>query len=557
MICLTYNFVATPAGISVYTPSNTGPFTPRAAPSPSGMSTHQYTISPRQQSPLNFSPAFNMNMTSPPSMLSNPEIFSAPPTPVVEHTDRLMMEDFKSVYPGAVPPSPALSISSIVQAPTSGFTGQSPAPVLIHQYLPRLVLGSGLDQPSLEANIDASLPIEQIQLVSQLSLPTQLRYGETEEYNLICDLSAAETTYGTSHQLALSISLKLADVYLDQGRYSAAERIIRRVIGAYSNGNDGEGDEIRRLDALDLLSETLDFQGFFSEAEKVSLYTVKSRQLKLGDSHIDTFRSMNTLIRIYIDLGKLNDAEDLAANVATNGERYLGSEHPEVLEAQDLLGTIYRMTGCFEKAEVILTQALDTRRRVLGEEHLGTVCSKHNLAITFYRQERWSEAEVLQLQTLAIRKRVQGHEHPDTLLVMASLGRTYSGQELWSKAETLLVRSLETGKRVLGEEHPTTLHFMVNLGLNYFRQGHWSEAEALLLQILEISKKVLGEEHPDTLLRMWNLALTWKNLSQDEDAKKLMVQCAKLMAVKLGDDHPDTKYAVQILREWGVFEFKK
>jgi tetratricopeptide (TPR) repeat protein len=550
MICLTYNCVATPAGISVYTPSNTGPFTPRAAPSPSGMTTHQYTTSPRQQSPFHISPAFNMSMTSPPSMLSNPETFSAPPTPLVEHSDRLM--DFTSVYPDAVPQSPALSISSIVQAPTSGFAGQSPAPVPTHQYLPGLLLESGLVRPSLEANIDASLPIEQIQLEPQLSLPTQ-RYGETEEYNLICDLSAAETTYGARHQLVLSISWKLAGVYLDQGRYSSAEKIIRRVLCAYSNAN--KGDNIDRLEALHLLSATLHNQGFDSEAEKISLYTVKYRPWELGNSDFNTLRSIRTLISIYVDLRKLNEAEDLAANVTTKGERDLGSEHLEVLQVQRLLGTIYRLMGSFKKAEVILTQSLATRTRVLGEEHLDTISSKASLAATFYDQERWSEAEVLQLQTLAIRKRIQGDEHPNTLCAMVNLARTYGGQNLWSKAETLLVRSLETSKRVLGEEHPTTLLFMGNLGVNYHNQENWGESEALLLRTFETSKKVLGKEHPDTLLRMWNLALTWKNLSQDEDAKKLMVQCAKLMAVKLGDDHPDTKYAVQILREWGVFEF--
>jgi tetratricopeptide (TPR) repeat protein len=482
-------------------------------------------------------------------MLSNPETFSAPPAPLVEHFDSLVV-DFTSVYPGAVPPSPALSISSIVQASTSGFAGQSPAPVPMHQHLPGLLLESGLVRPSLEANIGASTPIEQIQLEPQLSLPNQSRFRETEEYNLLCDLSAAETTYGTRHQLALSISSKLAGVYLSQGRYSSAERIIRSVLRAYSNANEGEGDEIRRLEALDLLSGVLDCQGFYSEAEKVSLYTLKSRQLKLGDSHIDTLQSMNNLIEIYFGLQKWNEAEVLAENVTTKGERYLGSEHLVVLTAQHLLGTIYRLTGRFENAEVILTQALDMRRRVLGEEDLDTISSKSNLAITFYEQKRWSEAEVLQLQTLAIRKRVQGDEHPETLHAMANLGRTYSGQELWSKAETLLVRSLETGKRVLGEKHPTTLLFMEVLGLNYYNQGNWSEAEALVLEAFETSKKVLGEENPQTLLRMSNLALTWKHLSRDEDAKKL-----KLLAVKLGDDHPDTKRAIRTLHQWEEFGF--
>jgi tetratricopeptide (TPR) repeat protein len=265
-------------------------------------------------------------------------------------------------------------------------------------------------------------------------------------------------------------------------------------------------------------------KGSLSDAEKLSMKSMKVRKKLLGKEHEDTLSSM-AMVGLATSLaGRWKEAEELEVQVMETFKRVLGPEHPGTLTSMANLAATYWNQGRWKEAEELFVQVMEMFKRVLGEEHPNTLSSMANLASTYWNQGRWKEAEELFAQVMETSSRVLGPEHPSTLTSMANLASTYSDQGRWKEVEELFVQVMETRKMVLGEEHPSTLTSMANLASTYRNQGRWKEAVELEVQVLEAKKRVLGAEHPSTLTSMNNLASTYRNQGRWKEAEELFVQ---------------------------------
>ena len=293
-------------------------------------------------------------------------------------------------------------------------------------------------------------------------------------------------------------------------------------------------------------------RGSASDAEKMSVKSMKVRKKLLGGEQKETLSSMTMVGLAYNLKGRWKEAEELFVQVMETFKRVRGEEHPDTLTSMANLASTFWNQGRWKEAEELEVQVIETRKRVLGEEHPDTLTSIVNLASTFWNQGRWKEAEELEVQVIETSARVLGEEHPDTLTSMANLASTYGNQGRWKEAEELEVRVIETRKRVLREEHPDTLTSMANLASTFWNQGRWKEAEELEVQVMETRKRVRGEGHPDTLTSIANLASTYRDQGRWEEAEELEVQVMETSSRVLGEEHPDTLTSMNNL----AFTFK-
>jgi Flp pilus assembly protein TadD len=240
-------------------------------------------------------------------------------------------------------PSPALSVSSIVRHQTSAFAGQSPA--LTHRSLRNLQVHSA-NSPSTPG--------------SAMNVGAQTRYRGDEEERLRNQIFEAEMSLASSSLGIPDMLYELGGVLVDQGRYKAAEDIIRRLVGGHESDSSSGGDNAETLKALDLLGRVLDRQGLHVKAERLFRRALQRRKDVLGLRHPDTLASMNNLAHV------------------------LGSQ------------------GRYTEAESIHRQELECTKRVLGPEHPDTLTSMNNLAVVLERQGKYEEAESMHRQTLAI-----------------------------------------------------------------------------------------------------------------------------------------------------------
>ncbi|EON63691.1 hypothetical protein W97_02919 [Coniosporium apollinis CBS 100218] len=282
------------------------------------------------------------------------------------------------------PFSPASSVTSVLRASASTFTGQSPAP--IHRVLLDLRPGSMPDPEAFLSQIVSSEPhivgsTPQIRTGQEDPKSVQYRYRQADEELLKQELVRMETPHGDDHSETLSTLYELSVVLMDQGRYRSAEEMIRRLVEARQNINGNDDDDT--MGALDLLGGVLRYQGSYAKAEKLYRRTFEFRKHTLGCEHASTLASMANLATTYWEQGRLKEAEELEVQVMETMKRVLGEEHPDTLHSVGNLAATYQKQGRLKEAEELEVQVLEMRKRVLGKEHPHTLQIMNDLACTW------------------------------------------------------------------------------------------------------------------------------------------------------------------------------
>jgi tetratricopeptide (TPR) repeat protein len=80
-----------------------------------------------------------------------------------------------------------------------------------------------------------------------------------------------------------------------------------------------------------------------------------------------------------------------------------------------ILSEIYVEQGRVDEAERMQTDTLEARKRVQGEDHPDTLASMDGLAHIYMHQGRYEESESLLERTVEMKRRVHGEDHPATL----------------------------------------------------------------------------------------------------------------------------------------------
>ncbi len=83
---------------------------------------------------------------------------------------------------------------------------------------------------------------------------------------------------------------------------------------------------------------------------------------------------LNNLGGLYIDQGRLSEAEDMYQRALRGKEKARGSEHISTLDIVNNLGSLYKSQGRLSQAEDMYQRVLGRRgRKALGLEHTSTL----------------------------------------------------------------------------------------------------------------------------------------------------------------------------------------
>ncbi|KAH8710259.1 hypothetical protein GQ44DRAFT_763094 [Phaeosphaeriaceae sp. PMI808] len=91
-------------------------------------------------------------------------------------------------------------------------------------------------------------------------------------------------------------------------------------------------------------------------------------------------------------VAKRSDAEKLSVKSMKVRKKLLGKEHTATLSSIAVAGLAAKLAGRWKEAEELEVQVMETRKRVLGEEHPSTLNAINNLAFTLKSQNRNKEA---------------------------------------------------------------------------------------------------------------------------------------------------------------------
>lgn len=166
------------------------------------------------------------------------------------------------------------------------------------------------------------------------------------------------------------------------------------------------------LKAMFHLARTYFHVGKEEESRQLLVWVLKLQKRFFGMDHPDTLMTRNELGMLLCARKKhLNAARILVENVLEARRRILGEEHAYTLWSVNDLSKIYVELGRSEEAATMLENIIPIVRRTLGEDHVGMALTRSNLGKAYFMSERWEEAE----ETVRLILTAIEAKHPDSL----------------------------------------------------------------------------------------------------------------------------------------------
>ena len=235
------------------------------------------------------------------------------------------------------------------------------------------------------------------------------------------------------------------------------------------------------------------------EESKLLLQYETNRKV-LGDRHLETLASMESLAVSYGRGKKFQEAESLLGQVVTTRASILGADHPGTLSSMTNLAHILMKQGHGVEAKELLETTLVKEEKFLGRDHPYTLRTVRVLGDVHFEGRRYrAEAQRFYERALIGYDKLYGSEHPSTLNVVQLLGKFFTGYGKLAEAGAFYQRAVPGYIKVYGLEHPSTLDIIRCFGDNLTRRGKLEESASLYKRVLDRYDKVCGSEHPFTL----------------------------------------------------------
>ncbi|KAJ5955971.1 hypothetical protein N7501_010250 [Penicillium viridicatum] len=281
-------------------------------------------------------------------------------------------------------------------------------------------------------------------------------------------------------------------------------------------------------------------QGKLKEAEEMYQRALVGREKALGPDHISTLNTVNNLGILYRDQGKLKEAEEMYQGALAGYEKALGPDHISTLNTVNNLGNLYSDQGKLKEAEEMCQRALAGYEKALGLDHISTLNTVNNLGNLYRDQGKLKEAEEMYQRALVGGEKALGLDHTSTLHIVNNLGNLYSDQGKLKEAEEMYQGALAGYEKALGPDHISTLNTVNNLGNLYSNQGKLKEAEEMCQRALAGYEKALGPDHTSTLNTVNNLGNLYRDQGKLKEAEEMYQRALAGREKALGPDHTST-----------------
>ena len=268
-----------------------------------------------------------------------------------------------------------------------------------------------------------------------------------------------------------------------------------------------------------------------------------------------------------VDLFKVSDPGEARGNTVTarevldKGSEKLATElkgQPEVRATlMDTIGRVYLNLGLYDKAILLLEDALEARRRALGSEHLQVAQSLNSLGGLLITKGEYAKAADLHREALRIRRKLLGNDHPDVARSLGNLGNALAQQGDYAGAEVAMREALVILRKQLGSQHPDVAMALNNLAGIVYYNGDYKGAERLFREAVGMWRKVVGNEHPNVAMGLYNLALVVYEEGDYTAAESFHREALELNRRVLGDAHSDVAMSMAGLAETVCREGKR
>lgn len=361
------------------------------------------------------------------------------------------------------------------------------------------------------------------------------RYREAEEgFQAVLDHDIQ--IYGKNHAYTLQAVKRLADAFVNGGKYHEAHNLLSTTIG--ENNHNADIEKLHLLSGLAAVFAKLDRPADAETYYETALHGHVIRK-ENGVSH-EVYQTYERLAEVKRYLGKHCEAEGLYLAARSGYEEqctYHQDTTRDILRTVGGLADLHRTHGRYKEAESAYREAWQGYKRLLGPDHPSTTFMLTNLGIACRNQEKYTEAETYLEESVKAFQKNLGSDHPDTLRALMNLSICIDRQGHYKAAEVNYGRVLLERERKLGLHHPYTLRTVERLAHMLWMQGHHDRAEKFARGILTRMGMQPTAHQPG-----------YNNLRAFPALIKLYDDAWKRCKSKLSHDHVDTLETRECLR---------
>jgi tetratricopeptide (TPR) repeat protein len=250
-------------------------------------------------------------------------------------------------------------------------------------------------------------------------------------------------------------------------------------------------------------------------------------------------RLMNTMGRVYRELGLFTESDTLFGNALQTMNKLNEGEDPQTAAILDDFAHLKREMGNYPTAGTYLDMALGIRKRNFGPDHLLVAATLNSLGNLLYAKEEYDGALLPYGRSLEIREDKLGPNDPEVALTLKNIGAVHMATGENELAEQAFSRSLAIREFSLPPNHPDISNSMTALAVLYESLGDLDRALAFHQRSLAIREIVYGPDHPQTAENLRGMAQVLGDQGQFQKAEDLFGEALAIYQTSYGWDHQE------------------
>ncbi len=333
-------------------------------------------------------------------------------------------------------------------------------------------------------------------------------------------LTHAERLGVAGHELVVRIRGDRARLLAAQGELEAAEAG-RRAALALDLERFGEGHWRVAQDRAELAT-VLDQRAAYAEALELLREAVPV--LEADESLVlPRIGALTALANTLAHLDQHDEADGRYRAALALAEQHWGAEDPETLSIRNSQALLFLDAGRLADAEAAFRELWQTLKRVRGPVHPSTTGAATNLGLCAERREAYADAEAVYREVLAARAEAGVEVAPSDLITRFNLVvalHRQDGEEQLREALAEVDTLLADARRLLPQDNWRTAVFRQHRGIVLRKLGRFAEAEPEFEAARAVLEQKLGPGHSRTRSNYEETAALFEAWGRADEARR-------------------------------------
>lgn len=317
-------------------------------------------------------------------------------------------------------------------------------------------------------------------------------------------ISKAKVVIGSE----LSTAEELTALFIQLGRYSAADRLLKTQIPDYE---DLYGkNSIRLIEPLVNRGRILLANGEYTEAEQTAISANQMAVKTYGDLSTKTAPTQKLLSDIYYTLGDYDKAERNIVKAVASQEKQFGRNHIEVAKSLSQIALIKFHKGDNRKeVEKLMLESRDIMATKLGKDNPQYAEILKNMAVLYISEKKFDVAfNSLTVAEGIWRAKTGTKNNINAASIYTLTGDVYYQQKNYKKAEEFYNQSKSLYEKFFSTTHPEYVKVLSKLSKVYYMQKDYKRSKRLIEESLTNYENYIKQYFPALSERLkakyWN-----------------------------------------------------